>query len=503
MALIVLGTVGNSFSPYKVGNTTILASGTFTETGITVEDSCKFMRFWFAGNGSSSYYVTSAFLVQGALSLPITVYGKTSFYVPSYGRASDVMSISNFTTPGEISSVVNIATNQTLPVFNEGTIITSIIETNAYDLSDEWSDLPTSAFPDSSVRGKIIGDGPLVYTLHFTLPAMPPYSGDIGFLGLIFMDSSNTGLALFFENFDGGGMWFGPPDTWGDRVGSILKNVTQDVTMEIDRRDDITGYDYYMRIARQWTSGGTTYTDSFDRTYSCSPGDLGIYDLKNYACNGLFLRGSILSSVAYDVTNLSMTVDLLNDPEEITTTVILAVTCNPTNGDTLTINNSQERVFTFVNYFPLLSTQIQIGTDDYAGTAVNIANKINAIDGAEFSATAVDDGGYYKVTITGHTDTGVTITTTSACITVNDATSIIPSLLQENISASNSMSATDGGKEQSENATVSDVIDVLMEDITESSSASTNFNCLIEILEESCGISDEMDGLIEYMGEEI
>jgi len=126
MALIVLGTVGNSFSPYKVGNTTILASGTFTETGITVEDSCKFMRFWFAGNGSSSYYVTSAFLVQGALSLPITVYGKTSFYVPSYGRASDVMSISNFTTPGEISSVVNIATNQTLPVFNEGTIITSI-----------------------------------------------------------------------------------------------------------------------------------------------------------------------------------------------------------------------------------------------------------------------------------------------------------------------------------------------------------------------------------------
>jgi hypothetical protein len=510
MALVLLGTVGNAYSPNQVGSSKVLGSGTFTETGVTISDSCEMMRFWFAGNGESSYYVTSAYAVQGALSLQITVWGKTGFWVPSYGRYSDAMSVSNFTTPGSINVVSNIATEQNLPVFTEGTKIVSLIETNAYDLSDGWTSLSTNAFPDSSVRGKIVGRSPLLYTLNFTVPAMPAYipGQDVGVVGFVYMDSQNTGLGIFFHNICDGDLLYGAPNV--NIVNYDIAQMTEDVetnwTLVIDRRSEVTGYDYLIQYTRVWTSGGTTYVDSGELTTSCSPGEADLYDLKNYACNGLMLRGSIWSDTPYDLSNFTMTVQIMSDPEEITTTVEVLIFSNPSPGDTLTINNSSEHVFTFVNHYATLSTEIQIGAT-IAETATNIADKINALPGAEFVATASDASPdeWYVVTVTGYTETGVTITTTAdeTEIRVNETTTIYPVLIEESATASDDMTGADGGKEETTNIDATDIMDGLIDENAEAASVTTTMDCLVDFIEESGSVSVNMDGLIDYMGEEV
>jgi hypothetical protein len=186
---------------------------------------------------------------------------------------------------------------------------------------------------------------------------------------------------------------------------------------------------------------------------------------------------------------------------EISSAGTITVTTNPSPGDTLTIYNSVTTVFTFVDHYPNNSTEIQIGATT-AATAVNIATRINAITGAEFIAT-VDD---IVITVTAYVSTTFNMTTTSAGLTIGIIKNVNPLVFQESASVADSITVVEGGKATQENASVADSTDGLIDGLTESAGVFTMIDCLSDEMDEGIGataLSDNFDGLIEYMGEEI
>lgn len=79
-----------------------------TNQTIYISNNRNSSQFYFGGNGSSPYLVTSATITQGSHSAVVKCLSKSSFYVPPLGRWSDKVSLSGFTTPGNITLSITI-----------------------------------------------------------------------------------------------------------------------------------------------------------------------------------------------------------------------------------------------------------------------------------------------------------------------------------------------------------------------------------------------------------
>ena len=78
--------------------------------------------FWLAGNGVSTMNVTHATLTQGTKTIPLTVNGHTSFYIPPTGRWSDYASIADFTFPGNVTITVFFADPVDAAIFSDNPV---------------------------------------------------------------------------------------------------------------------------------------------------------------------------------------------------------------------------------------------------------------------------------------------------------------------------------------------------------------------------------------------
>lgn len=205
-------------------------------------------------------------------------------------------------------------------------------------------------------------------------------------------------------------------------------------------------------------------------------------------------------NVNIDYINIYRTTALEANLVELSGTGTITINTNPSVGETITISNSASNVFTFVDHYPNDATEIQIGATT-AATAINIAARINAIAGAEFVAKV--DGSV--ITVIGYTST-FAMTTTSAGITISGITETKGAAILESASVADSITVVEGGKATQENASVADSTDGLIDGLTESAGVDTSIDCLNAEMDEGIGataLSDNFDGLIEYMGEEI
>ena len=101
-------------------------------------------RFWFAGNGVSSVLVNSATISQGAKSIPIRVNAAESFYVPSTGRWSDIVSISDFTLPGYVTITVVYPATASAPTFYDYVIPADPVAVSVIDVDVDRDPSPTT-----------------------------------------------------------------------------------------------------------------------------------------------------------------------------------------------------------------------------------------------------------------------------------------------------------------------------------------------------------------------
>lgn len=187
------------------------------------------------------------------------------------------------------------------------------------------------------------------------------------------------------------------------------------------------------------------------------------------------------------------------DLTEVTQSCELTVDTNPDPGDTLVLKGGEQGdiAFTFVDHYPNNQYEIQIGADT-SETATNIATAINNYTLAEFAAEASTN----TVIVTSHISGEMTIEITGTGISAGTITSVHPGFLDEEVSAADSFTVTDGGKAIQENASAADETDCLMDGLTEQANASDFFDTPMAEMSESVSASDNIDGLIDYMGDE-
>jgi hypothetical protein len=527
-----LNKFGETFMPSGMGKTYVQSISSYTQT-VSLLDTRE-ARFWFPGNGVDSYLVMSAKITQGALSTSLRVSGKTSFYVPREGRWSDWASITNFALPGSVIFTFSVGnTSDKIPTttkepstpvgvsaYERKTITEDLPET---ELEEEVGDLIDSLpfvenfqnFDNWAVWDDFIGITPTISEgLYINLPKLEEeYHGNGSNIWINHLISHlpdkfslevitncdsvpissrcNIIIYLYTLDFTFVGLVLAiTPDAPFEILYKPLENKIQKWRWEIDTTN--TG-----RPIERIYYDDELITEIAGAGYfiSATSGIAGLQiEVSNHYDTGADLRLHIKSITITDgISDISLT--------EVTSTCTITVTENPAPGDTLTINNSATTVFTFVDHYPNNSGEIQIGTTT-AITASNIATAISNITGAEFAATTVNN----IITIVAHVSTPFSVTTTSAGLTIGTITETIPGYNAEEATVTDVFTATDGGKATQENATVTDSTDGLIDGLAENSSVATSMDCLIGDMDEGVGVtttSDNFDGLIEYMGEEI
>jgi hypothetical protein len=128
---------GDPISPSGIGKSQALTA-TVTQT-LSVTVAVPSARFWLAGNGVSSVLATSATLSQGSKSIPITVNGATSFYIPATGRWSDYASIADFDLPGNVTISISFPEEVQAPTFGDNTDPDEPVATSTFSYSDIWT----------------------------------------------------------------------------------------------------------------------------------------------------------------------------------------------------------------------------------------------------------------------------------------------------------------------------------------------------------------------------
>jgi hypothetical protein len=186
---------------------------------------------------------------------------------------------------------------------------------------------------------------------------------------------------------------------------------------------------------------------------------------------------------------------------EITFNSTITLTDNPSPGDTLVLKGGSggDITFTFVDHYPNNQYEIQIGATA-SETAASIATAINNIAGAEFVATVIDN----VITVIAYSP-DFEMETDAEEITLGIVTNTIADINDEEISASDSFTAEEGGKSVQENASASDAVDGLIDGLSETVSATAVIDCLMDSMDENANASaasDNFDGLIDYMGDE-
>jgi hypothetical protein len=191
---------------------------------------------------------------------------------------------------------------------------------------------------------------------------------------------------------------------------------------------------------------------------------------------------------------------------EIFLTDTLTLSVNPSNGDTLTIHGGYggDITFTFVHQRPTNILQIQIG-DDINATAANIAKAINAIPGADYTATALAN----VITLKVYTPTFLAETTCSG-LSLGSISKTFPSVITPAISATVSFdcgSETPGemivGKRITQNISVADNMDSLIDSILEQASVNTFFDTPMVKMDEEATAHTVFDALTDYIGNNV
>jgi hypothetical protein len=544
---------GDPWSPSGIGDgTTSIMYSVVNET-FTVTEDTNTIRLWFAGKGSGSALVYTAYVTQGAKSVPVSVGGKFSaFTIPSSGRWSDWVSVADFTLPGEVVFVVNYVEAVSLPTFSDNSVPTDPVPVSAVEgatqlpissstpsnpgctlISDGFTSnqgwynfgTPTEGFAHTIADGKmkISGAGignittrrtgyfPIVptynrlsYELDITINKIPTanwtyytgngtYADAYAYLQL-FCDKYHAGAVLRFTN-----------------VG-VYTNYLNESYEYMPLKIADANSSYHIKVMWDGTVS-CPYCSIYINDALCYTVSVPVYHATYFFLQYITFQASVADageSIDFDIDNFVFKGDMglpqagtiPSAPSVLTETPYtgtISVSTNPSSGDTATITNSATTVFTFVDHYPVKTGEVQIGATREE-TANNLATAINNIAGVEFVATVSG----YKITVKAYTETEFSVATTSGGITAS-VTGIVSGLITESISVSDEFTATLTTKYVGENATAAGSTDGLIDGLSESASATTSIDCLTDSMDESvnCDVSVNVDGLIEYMGEEI
>lgn len=474
---------------------------------VVLTDQYNTVRFWLAGNGATNINVTSATLTQGAKSVSIKVNNQASFYIPPMGRWSDPISVADIDVTESMSLDFVLSGASNVPSISYTPFMCPVVEgTNSLTVPEESYVATTTYLYENNcstlsghpTTGTVSqGDGFYnmsdVSTVQLSsyyqyIPAI--YTISVEFMATvdrfsIEVDSVWGMVSNFGLSFREGGLyiWIG----WGPLVSLLADCAITDTQIMNFTINTITG-------------SISVYIDGELKTTSELPGLIASAEITMVMVQAAFNPVSSGYANIYDFkishTSFSPQTNLV----ELTGTGTITVTSNPSAGETITISNSASNAFTFVDHYPNNSTEIQIGATT-AATAINIATAINAIAGAEFVATV--DGSV--ITVIGYTST-FAMTTTSAGITISGITETLGAGMLESASVADSITVAEGGKATQENASVADSADGLIDGSAESAGVFTMIDCLGAEMDEGIGataLSDNFDGLIDYMGEEI
>lgn len=462
-------------------------------------------KFWLYGNGTAPYLVSRATLTQGALSIPVTVNSMESFYVPAEGRWSDFVSVANFALPGSVTFNAYVTTSQTVPTYPASPTAPAVVK--AVDVPSE----------SSSVVGEVLFDvefeGTLTDSINGLVPDIQQYL------------SIETGTRMFGNGClklgpDGLGNFTSSP--YGDNAALVYTPREETVAQMLASGWTLNHFYYVDGVITHVAACYAKVSGGFN-LYGFMNGGLiagpswpvfiadGSVSLSNYIANtfggsfpgqsGNYIDGwQVVAGALWTANFTPLTLPITpneNELIELSRIVPLTVTTNPHPGDTLAINGGTAGnvTFTFVDHYPNNSLEIEIGAT-VNETAVNIAKAVNGIFGAEFVATV--DGNV--VTVTAYSPTS-TITGTGGRITFGTQLSTYQGTDIEELSISDSFTATEGGKAVQEVMSISDSMDGLIDDISEEMSASTVFDVPMDTIGEELSISTNFDGLIDSMGE--
>lgn len=599
MAKVQIFYDGDPISPSGIGKSQALTA-TVTQT-LSVTVAVPSARFWLAGNGVSSVLATSATLSQGSKSIPITVNGATSFYIPATGRWSDYASIADFDLPGNVTISISFPEAVQAPTFGDNTdpddpvavsVVDEGITTNIgvpsgtilldCRFTDTFTDSVNGIVPE--VTNFILSDGYAVATgigsINYGAVSLPNPK-EITMIQHGIYEGKISQFVSVFKNGNGGTYLNGVLMSYSDplppelpyiyaAISALVADIRYDYVQIINTAicnppapgneiDLVMGESVYIKFnnnnmllsaaagsnpeicSLQWTGPG--YFLAFDNGGPLYVGDTDNDTAANFANyintwmegegnpGGVFLSavatGNVvtITNLAIDAVNIRLfnpmyyafstvagtfpdnLITMLSGPceedfdlTEITLHGTITLSGNPSPGDTLTLKGSaggEDIVFTFVDFTPVALNQIQIGADT-TETATNIAAALNNIEGAEFVATA--DGNV--ITITAYSPE-LEIETDSDEIDIGIITKTTADIISEEVSAADSFTVTEGGKSVQENASAADETDCLMDGLTEQANASDFFDTPMAEMSESVSASDNIDGLIDYMGDEI
>jgi hypothetical protein len=501
---------GNPFGPSGMGSGTTTATSSASQTiQLAAWENDWWVlgniKFWFAGNGVSSYLVNSARLIQGSRNIPIKMGGQQSFYVPPAGRYSDEIYIGDFTVPGTATVTITFSETVTLPTFSDNTVPEDPVIVSATEIySPEWGEgLTGEVLFDVEFEGNFIdsinGLTP-TDTTNFSIETNPAYilfgSGSGKFLGsapepldpayLIYALPADVKTKCLANGFTVSSFWalttaFGdlPPYT----KGQVAQVVTKDET------------DY---VLDSYMNGSLMSSNSIDYASMSAmlDGFTLAFGLHGWVDGYQIINGQVwMSEFTPPSSPFTSTTD--NNLIELTFNSLITVTENPSLGDTLVLKGGTagDVTFTFVNYYPNNQYEIQIG-DTVNDTATAMAVAISNIPGAEFVATVTDN----IVTVFAYTTTFSTEETGSG-LTLGAITHTLDGLITEDVSVADSFTAEDGGKAVQQNVSVADTIDGLIDGLSENLSASTEFDVPMDSIDENASVSTNFDGLIDMMGD--
>ena len=407
------------------------------------------VKVWLEGNQHSAYTVNGAFLVQGSVSVAVTVNGHTSFQVPALGRWSDEASTTRFTLPGTV--YLNFVVRGEVLIIDSSALASG----SGATIPPEWKPQVVSGVEYNAVTNSLVAN-------YYALFNPSPYSAQY------YINTSISGGASvqILEAMTSYITTFGA--TCSQTLNTLSSTVTLNETYEEPYELQYCALRYYVSEIAEGTA--TVCIDAVDchawtDTFWANAEQLAAefaylynsWTAENFATSvgtkcyvtltaeqvasqialweessppvvsnapnivaGFLLPFFILRAVFDDPSTVEGEYDspVLVKTTEVTSMATITVSDNSqiAAGDTLTNNvGGIPFVYTFRNLPTGAANEIIIG-GTAAITAANIATALNATDGAIFTATASSG----VVSVTEYTSETVTKTTTSAGITIGD-----------------------------------------------------------------------------------
>ncbi|MFA5324358.1 MAG: hypothetical protein WC373_16905, partial [Smithella sp.] len=486
-------TFGSTWNIAGMGKTYVVNISTFSNdvdlwidknilTGGRIKGESK---FWFPGNGVDSYLLAGASISFEGSTIPLKVDGKAIFYVPKEGRWSDWVSIRDWAWGHEdeyISVTFSFSMASTsAKIPTAPTAPTTPVGVSAYEYKTITEDLPETELDEE--EGDLVDSLPFVENfinldnwiideygvtptisegLYINLPKLTePKHGnhvDMGIIPLISHLPDKFSLEVI-TNCDSV-----PVSDWCHIV-VYLYTLDYACVGSIEAADiEVPGYEKLYKPLEnktqkwRWEVDVTNISRPIERVYYDDEFIIELAGMYFFALAGSKNYPVPQSGFAFSFGNhydtgtdcrlhiKSITITEGNTDRsltEVTSTCTLTVTTNPDPGDTLVLKGGEQGdiTFTFVDHYPNNQYEIQIGADT-SETATNIATAINNYTLAEFSAEASTN----TVIVTSHISGEMTIEITSTGISAGTITSTHPGLLDEEVSAADSFTVTEGGK---------------------------------------------------------